>query len=263
MKSSKISFITISFVSTILLFSGCIESVTKNIPEEVTNAFDDLKYTLEEEFDEVKEFTLDELNRLKEFGIKGIEVIEDIVINEDELIYEISKLEPIDDKTINGVGNYHKIADSLNLFIHILNREIGLDLDILKGSQEEYEKLLKIVTEYTPLVGNYNDIVNAAKLYKNGNLDSKKDFYNAIAGFSLELILIQGAVFYKPAYRLTGVIYKNTGLTRLAFKCPSIVSYLLKSIHWYIRDLMVDKSSEIAKFFINELNFFNTIINSE
>jgi len=225
----------------LLLLSGCTENVANTLPKQ---------------FDNIKDIAEDEFNKIKEISENGLYAIENMVINEDKLIEEISKLEPIDDETIDGVDSYHNLADKLNLLIHILNREIGLDLDNLQGTQGEYEELSKIITKYTPLVGNYNKIVTSAKEYKSGKTSSKDEFYKAIAEFSLEFVIIQGAVFYKPAYRMTGIIYRNVGLNRLAFKCPSIVSHLLSSIHWYLRNLMVNESSEIAGLFIDELNLF-------
>lgn len=226
----------------ILLLSGCTENVTNHIPEELK----DLTNVAEEEY-----------NKFLEYGKDGLNAIENTVINEDKLIEEISKLEPIDDGTIDGAEGYHNIADQLNLLIDILNIEIGLDLDYLQGTQAEYQTLSKIITEYTPLIGNYNKIVISAQEYQNGKTSSKDIFYKAVAEFSLEFIIIQGAVFYKPAYRVTGVIYRNIGLNRLAFKYPSVVSHLLSKIHWLLRNLMVNESSEIAGLLIGEMKYLN------
>ena len=226
----------------LLLLSGCTENVANTLPKQ---------------FDDIKDIAEDEFNKIKEISENGLNAIENTVINEDKLIEELSKLETIDDETIDGVEGYHNIADKLNLFINILNREIGLDLDSLQGTQDEYKALSKIFTEYTPLVGNYNKIVISAKEYKSGKTTSKDEFYKAIAEFSLEFVIIQGAVFYKPAYRMTGIIYRNVGLNRLAFKYPSIVSHLLSKIHWLLRNLMVNESSEIAGLLLGEMKYLN------
>lgn len=196
----------------------------------------------------------DVVNTMDNYIERGKNLFESIIINDDKVIKATAELKPIDDKTINTLEGYHTIADQINFMIHFLNREMGLDLEELKGTQTEYEKLSRIITEYAPLIGNYNKIVKAATEYKNGNYNAREDYYKAVAEFSLELIIIQAAVFYKPSYKLTGIIYRNSGLNRLAFKCPSVVSHLLSSLHWYLRNLMVNKSSEVARCLIDEID---------
>ena len=142
----------------ILMLSGCTETVNNNIPQDVKDSFEEIKYTLETEYD-----------KLKEIGIKGLSSIEDLVIDEDKLIKEIAKLEPIGDKTITSADTYHDLADDTSLLFDILNNEVGLDLEELQGTQEEYDKFSRILTEYTPLLGNYNKIVRSAKKYEDGN----------------------------------------------------------------------------------------------
>jgi hypothetical protein len=237
----------------VLLLTGCIDSTSFEQYEHIVEEPEEIINIFEQEFNKLKKPFKLLIEDLIEIGIEGIKTIEDLAINEQILIENISNLRLLDNETIQKSTMYHEAADVINLIIHILNKEVGLDHYELEGTQTEYEQLSKAITEYTPLVGNYNRIVQSAKDYKNGDSKAKEEFYFAIAEFSLELILIQSAVFYKPAYKMTGFIYRNIGINRLAFKYPAIISFLLSKIHWYLRNSMVDISSNVASMTIQEL----------
>ena len=234
-KRSKSLAVAIALLFLVLCFSGCVD----NMPD----------------LDKTKDTVVDKFE-----GI--IEYIDNIVIDDENFILAMSKLEPIDSTTITSFDQFKNVADHVNLAAEVMNREGGLNIDKLDKTTDEYSKISKTVTEYTPLVGNYNKVVRAAKNYVDGK-GTKLEFYTALTELSIEIIIIQGGVFYKPAFKLTGTIFRNTGLSRLAFKYPSLVSHMMSTVHWYLRNYMVDQTSEFAGGLIEEVNDLNNSVNEE
>jgi len=83
--------------------------------------------------------------------------------------------------------------------------------------------------------------------------ETVKEFYKAAGKLGLETGLIVGTIYYTPAYKGVGYVYRTLGLNRLAFKCSTCVSYVLSSAHWFIRNIMVEKSSRVAEIIVNNL----------
>jgi len=225
----------LAILISIMLLSGCTE---------IEQSFDDVKDTLADTYE------------------RGKEYFEGMSIDDERLIHAISNLEPIDGTTMNSYNQYKSTADSVNLAVEILNREGGLDIDKLDKTTDEHSKISKTATKYTPLLGNYNSLVYAAKDFQNGN-GSKIDFYRAVAELSIEIIVIQAGVFYKPAFKITGAIFRNTGLSKLAFRFPSLISHMMSCVHWYLRNWMVDETSELAGGLIQELEDLSNAVNEE
>ena len=174
-----------------------------------------------------------------------------------ELTDEISKLPKIETDTIESFEKYHNFADNLNNLIELLNREGGVEIPKLKGTMEEYDKISKTITEYAPLINNYNEVIETAGTF-DLNDSSAVNFYIASGKMGLESTIIYYTVWSGPAYKATGYIYRISGLNRIAFKCPSCVSIILGKVHWFIRGYMVEKSSDIAESIITSLyNYTN------
>ncbi|MCK4332937.1 MAG: hypothetical protein KAV40_05095 [Thermoplasmatales archaeon] len=97
----------------------------------------------------------------------------------------------------------------------------------------------------------------------NSTFCEKIGFYKHVANLTIEIIIIQSGVFYKPAFKLTGTIFRSTGLTALAFRFPSLISHMMSCVHWHLRNYMVDITSELAGGLIQELDDLNNAVNDE
>jgi len=225
-KKSKLLIQIVVIFICVFLISGCV----KKIPEST--------------------------NKLKE----PLERITETFTNtwdESRLIKGVANL-PLAD--VESVTTYHEFADYSNLLIGELGRDGWFDLQKLEGSEKEYKEISKVITEWTPLLGNYNEVVLAARNYDENNEHSSKEFYKAAGIFTVELALILSATYYKVAFKAVGWLYQKSGLTTVAFHHPEIVSFVLSKAHWSIRKFLVDSSSE----FIDQLiTYIENIVSSE
>lgn len=172
-----------------------------------------------------------------------------INFDEDKLITGIASLKPLDGKTIDSFESYRNFVDHVNLLFKFLNREGGYNFQFLKGTRDEYEKLSKIVSEYSPLINNYNKVIYAARNHSNKNPESAKEFYKALGVFGLEFTIIYTTMWYSPSFKIVGKLYRWSGLNKIAFKYPTIVSFILSKSHWGIRGVLVEKSFKCSRIF--------------
>jgi hypothetical protein len=175
--------------------------------------------------------------------------------NDEEMIKKISELPQIDENTVLTKENYQEVFSKINFLIDILNKEGGFDFRKLDLSLESFNKLNTAVTRYTPLINNYNEVINNAMEYRNNKIP-KNEFYKASGKFGFELTLIITTVFYGAVFQGVGILYRAIGLNRLAFTCPSCISYILSSAYWSATTYLVEDSSKVADWLYTQLNIF-------
>ena len=258
-----------AIVSSILLLSGCIKigddkpavdipDITIpsiKIPEFIGNATDRVK----QYFDEgISAITNDVSNAVDVIDNNIKKVLEElnhyidsipdkykIIIPEDiGIVNGIAKLETIDNTTLGNSQGYKEFADNVNTILEFINREGGLDIEHLKGTTDEYKEVSKLITRLTPLVDNYNALVLSAKAYDENDPESIRAYYKALGLFCLEVGLIYSHVWYKTSYAVVGKVYRVSGLNRLAFKCPTLISAILGKAHWGLRNYLTNKTTE-------------------
>jgi hypothetical protein len=165
---------------------------------------------------------------------------------------EIAKLPTLDNNSVSQFDSYKTFADNVNDIIKILKDKTKFDsIPTLGDTQADYDKVSKVVTEWAPLVGNYNRLVNSARKFNESDQSSVQEFYTSSAIFGAEASIIYAAAFYKPAYETVGIIYRGSGLQSLAFDCGPCVSVVLSQSHWLIRTAMVEASSKAVEYAIN------------
>jgi hypothetical protein len=113
-------------------------------------------------------------------------------------------------------------------------------------------KSKRLITEYGPLINNYNDVVETAIQVNEGKSEIK-EFYKTSAIFGLEVVVIFTGLFYPFSYDTVGVLYRTVGLNRFAFDCPSCVSFILSSAHWTIRTALVEESSKVVETLLDAI----------
>ncbi len=183
--------------------------------------------------------------------------VQNIDINLTSITAQISQLPYLELNTIERYEQYKELVDKLNDLIELLNKESDtFNLEKLDSSSDAWEKALRTITEYGPLINNYNEVVKSAKEYQNNqNDDLLKKFYLVSGKFAFELSIIIWAVFYGAAYESVGIVYRSIGLNRFAFKCPTCIKIILSEAHWNIRTMLVEKSSEVFDF-VNQTMVF-------
>ncbi len=117
-------------------------------------------------------------------------------------------------------------------------------------TKDSYQKISRALTEYGPLINNYNEVVETARVVDKGKTE-KEEFYKAAGIFGLEVALIYGAVFYGVSFKSVGIVYRAVGLNRIAPICGSCVSSILSSAHWMIRGTLVEGTSKAAENLID------------
>lgn len=179
-----------------------------------------------------------------------------VSFDESKMIEKIASLKTLDNETICSFENYRTFVDHVNLLFKLLNREGGYNFQLLKGTREEYERFSKVISEYSPLINNYNEVIYAARNYNRSNPKSVRDFYKALGVFGLEFAIIYASVWYTPSYKIVGKVYRWSGLNKIAFRYPTIVSFILSKAHWGIRGILVEETSDVAKYILDNLEKF-------
>lgn len=171
-------------------------------------------------------------------------------ISTKELAIKIADLPLLELETVDSYEKFKDVADNINDLIKLLNNEGGYEIPGFEVTEENYRKISRVLTEYGPLIGNYNEVVKAAKDY-NDTEEKKKALYISIGKFGLETALIITTAFAMPVYEGVGIAYRAIGLNRFAFSCPTCIEIILGNAHWFVRTYMVEKSSETAEIILN------------
>lgn len=168
----------------------------------------------------------------------------------DNLPSQVAQLPPVDETTISTPEQYISFADKTNDLIKILNeKEDVFTIPYLKATSEEWDKISNKITEYSPLIKNYNETITAARQYNQSPTpENRKQFYIAGAKFGAEAGFIASGFLYSPSYEATGEIYRFTRLNTLAFDCGSCTSIILSGTHWGIRTYLAEKTSDAMDY---------------
>ncbi len=163
----------------------------------------------------------------------------------------LSTLPLLDENSFNPDG-YKTFADYANYAAKILEEKTGLDMPRLDSTQRGWDKFSKVVTEYAPLVGNYNNLIRAAKnLKENYSESSLNNFYANSTIFGAEVSIIYFTAFADVTYQSVGVLYRASGIQAFAFKCGACISAALTESHWLLRTALVETSSKALESVIN------------
>jgi hypothetical protein len=163
-----------------------------------------------------------------------------------QLPLKTCELPLLDMDNVDNAESYKKFADNSNKLIKILNEQS--DWFDIPELGDDYSRASRFITEYAPLIKNYNEVILCAQEFNEEKTDENlQEFYIASTRFGYESVTIMGTIFYSASYQTVGTIYRASGLQTLAFKCPSCVSIALSELHWGIRTTLVETSSLIAK----------------
>jgi len=156
---------------------------------------------------------------------------------------------------VNSIEQYHDFVDKVNDAIKILNEQkLGMQIPLLNYAPDEYDKISKVITKFVPLIHEYNDMILAAKNIHASNHDSINNFYIKTGIFSLILLLVVTAAYAAPSYALVGTLYRSSGLTTMAFKCPSCVSVVLSEAHWAVRGYFVETTANVLDYTLTTMS---------
>jgi len=270
MNITKCHITFFAIISTILLLSGCIE-IWRDIPTpsiEVPKIITDIADKTKEYFSIGVSALTDNVSNLinvidwnVERSIDGLDTYINGIAKDSKkilpeninLVKSIATLEPINDTSLTSINSYHDFADGVNTILKFINREGDVDSKLLKGTTEEYAEVSMFITRWFPLVNNYNNLIYTARAYDEDNPESVNEYYLALGQFGLELGLIYSHAWYKMSYTVVGKVYRISGLNRLAFKCPTLVSSVLSKAHWGLRNYLTDKTTETAGIIVMSL----------
>ena len=174
-----------------------------------------------------------------------------------DLVSTVAALPALDLSSIESFQQFQEFAEYVNILIKILNEKAEgiFDIPSLEVSNESYKKASRVITEYGPLINNYNEVIDTAKLVENGD-NEPTEFYLAAGKFGFELALINWGVFYGASYKSVGIVYRAVGLNKLAPHCGSCISVILQSAHWTMRNFLVEETSELVEPVIDSIGQF-------
>lgn len=159
------------------------------------------------------------------------------------LVDSIAILPKLELKTVENFEQYKIFADHINTLIRILNHERGIQIPEIEKSLESFEKISNVVEAWTPLIDNYNNLIESARDYDDKKRETVEKFYTALGIFGLETTIVLTASFYKITFETVGFIFRSSGFNVAAFHCPACVSAILSSMHWLFRNTLVDEAS--------------------
>jgi len=223
-------FIRCLLLALVLCLPGCIDVNPPQGMSSISSASESVGYATS-------------INRILSQGVGSL------VANVDDTSYDIAnwtmQLPPLDNDTVDTCTSYQEIADRMNQLITFLNREgDSFKIPQLDSSREGYDKVSKVVTEFTPLINSYNEVISSSKRVVRNHPESLPEFQIASSKFALEVGLIYYAAGYKASYELVGFAYRSIGLNRLAFKCPTCVQVVLSDAHWFARNSFVEEAGK-------------------
>ncbi len=167
----------------------------------------------------------------------------------EDLPIKISSLSPINVTNVASATEYQSFADKINAMIKILNEKTDrFQIPELDATSEGWDKISRYITEYGPLINTYNKVIFAADDYKFSKTSENLNvFYKDATVFGIESSVVVFAVFYDVSYETVGVVYRSSGMNRLALECGTCVSVVLSEAHWALRTIFVESSSQISR----------------
>lgn len=156
--------------------------------------------------------------------------------------HDLKKIE-----NIQSYKQYIGMADNLNLVIDVINKKTGANIGEVSKEVDAWKKFSMEVTRYTPLINNYNGLLDSCYSYDENNEESVNKVLIKTSGFTAESLLIFGTAFYETAFLATGAIARATGITKLASLCGSCVSAAMSTGHWTIRNEIVERTTDVIE----------------
>lgn len=195
---------------------------------------------------------------ISEVKILGYSVIGENYEN-DEFIYTLSKLEPMDLKSVDSLEEYKEFVDKMNTMIDLFNDKFNLDIDRLKKTKSDWNKISNIITKYGPLIGNYNNIIYQCGTHEDSHTpETYSDAYVSVRSFAFEFAILSATSTHKLTFGVIGKIFGKLGIGKIALKCPTCARTIMSSAYWSLKSYIVEESSgmidKIAVFADEKLN---------
>ena len=177
-----------------------------------------------------------------------------VIYQNDILPNKISELPQLNLTDVKNYENYKEFADKTNDLISVLNEQGKFNIPMLKNTQEAWGEVSKKITKYGPLINNYENLTESAKIFEDNQCkENYQNFYLSLGKFSLETSVIGMTLFYSVTFKTVGTLYRASGLNIIALKCPSCISIILSDAYWTIKTVLVEESSKIADGIINKI----------
>ncbi|GEM_PF-5514634 len=157
--------------------------------------------------------------------------------------YQIGNLPVLKLQNISTFKQYCDYADKVNYAVNLLNKKLGIQIPFLKKTQDAYVKLSSKITKYTPLVGQYDDMVTSAKNIHRSDQNSINDFYVKTALFSIMLIIVSTAIYAPLSSDIVMAAFESSGLETMATKCIPCTTYALGEAESAVEGLFVSTTS--------------------
>lgn len=158
-----------------------------------------------------------------------------------------SNLQEIDMTKVTKYEEYTKMIDNINLIIKIINDKADTELKYLSKDIEAYEKFTKTITKYTPLIDNYNGLIQASKDFNPNKEELANKVIAKATSFTVEAALISLGALHKAVFNVVGDFSRTFGLTTFSRTCPSCVSAVMSTSYWGIKNAIVNEGGELTE----------------
>jgi hypothetical protein len=151
---------------------------------------------------------------------------------------------------INGTANLTEVSGDIE---HVVRRsqyfsEVSNELLATSISTSDLQKVRQEageVSKYTPILGSYQRVSNTScalstlEKGEDGYNETKRDYYISLATMGTDMVLLQQQIFYKTAFRLTGMSNAKFGLARIRSYCGDrCYAFALSEVHYAVRGSM-------------------------
>jgi|GEM_PF-1718217 len=161
-----------------------------------------------------------------------------------------ANLPKISSDQVQSYEGYKEMLDNLNLGIKIVNNHFDKEFDPLSTERSAYEEFTKKIDKYSPLINNYNDLIEASRNY-DGTEASADKVLTSTASMGVELFLIHDGNLHKAVFSNVGEFSARIGLLKLSKICGPCVGAAMETIYWSSKNYIVDKSGKIFDYFFS------------
>lgn len=164
----------------------------------------------------------------------------------------------VSEQTLESVINGSRSADNLlrrlRIAVGIFN-EFNITTIVSESMVEVGERELRTYTRFIPLVGSFNNLLNAACQVSPNEPETLEDFLYASLAFGLEVALWAHGAPYKMAWRGTRFISNRTFLRFARFGCHRCIALVMSELHWALRNAIYAEvvSKDRMEFVLKEL----------
>ena len=227
--------ISIFFVTLLLILSGCNNQDINTITNNAIKTFNESK---------------NYVDNLIQNKSKQVELKSDLAKSiAQPIIY--NNLQKINLSKVQSHEDFKDMIDRVNLLISVYNDKAGTDMKLLSKEIDAYNNFQREVSRYTPLVDNFNNLIDASYNLNYTSEESVDNLLKKSISFTVESVLVAGGIFHKAVFTIIGKFSSAFGLTSFSRVCPTCVSTVMSSGYWATKNYLVNTAGNLSENIIS------------